>query len=376
MRIPRFEMERFQSQWENVVELNISESGVTPLTIRELMAGAGDANGLLDVKLGYPQSNGTEELRANVAAFYPGATLENVLVTTGTAEANFMITWWLVELGAEVVVMMPNYMQVAGAVRGFGGAIKPLWLREELRWAPDMEELRRLVTPKTKLIAVCNPNNPTGAVLTEKQMDEICAIAAKAGAWILADEVYRGAELSGGLTPTFWGRYERVLCTAGLSKAFGLPGLRIGWVVGPRDCVESLWGYKDYTTIGITMLSDRLAAMALEPARRDRILERTRGILRQNFPLLRDWLARHSDLLRFHPPAAGAIAYVGYNSDLGWKSMELAESLRVKKSVLIVPASQFEMEGYLRIGFGYDQEILRRALARVDEVMFRAVAAD
>lgn len=376
MQIPRFEMERFQSQWENVVELNISESGVTPLTIRELMAGAGDANGLLDLKLGYPQSNGTENLRANVAAFYPGATVENVLVTTGTAEANFVITCALVEPGAEVVLMMPNYMQVAGAARGFGGAIKPLWLREELRWAPDMDELRRLVTPQTKLIAVCNPNNPTGAVLTEKQMDEICAIAAKAGAWILADEVYRGAELSGGLTPTFWGRYERVLCTAGLSKAFGLPGLRIGWVVGPPDFVESLWGYKDYTTIGITMLSDRLATIALEPARRDRIFDRTRGILRQNYPLLRDWLARHSELLRFHPPAAGAIVYIGYKSDLGWKSMDLAESLRVKKSVLIVPASQFEMEGYLRIGFGYDQEILRKALTRVDQLMFRAVAAD
>lgn len=376
MRIPKFEMERWQSRWENVVELNISESGVVPLTVRELMEGSGDAGSLLDTKLGYPQSNGGEKLRGNIAAFYPGASQENVLVTTGTAEANYVVTCALVEPGAEVVMMLPNYMQVAGAVRGFGGDIKPLWLREDLRWAPDMDELRRLVTPKTKLIAICNPNNPTGAVLTEKQMDEICAIAAKAGAWILADEVYRGAELAGDTTPTFWGRYEKVLCTAGLSKAFGLPGLRIGWVVGPADFVENLWGYKDYTTIGISMLSDLLATVALEPARREKIFERTRGILRKNYPVLRDWLDQHADLLRYVPPTAGAIVYVGYNANLGWKSMELAESLRVKKSVLIVPASQFEMEGYLRIGFGYEREILQKALSRVDEVMFRQVAAD
>src|ERR1700682_1764764 len=156
MQIPKFEMERWQSGWENVVELNISESGVVPLTVRELMEGAGDASGLLDTKLGYPQSNGGEELRANIAKFYPGARTENVLVTTGTAEANYVVTCALVEPGADIVVMMPNYMQVAGAARGFGGSVKPLWLREELRWAPDTDELRRLVTPKTRLIAVCN----------------------------------------------------------------------------------------------------------------------------------------------------------------------------------------------------------------------------
>src|SRR5713226_3016814 len=126
MKIPRFEMERWQSTWENVV---------TPLTVRELMADAGDPSRLLDAKLGYPQSNGGEELRANIATFYPRASLENVLVTTGTAEANFVVTCSLVGPGAEVILMMPNYMQVTGAARGFGGAIKPLWLREDLRWA-------------------------------------------------------------------------------------------------------------------------------------------------------------------------------------------------------------------------------------------------
>ncbi len=367
MKIRPFEMERWQSVWENRVELNISESGVEPLTAEELVDSPEELQRLLRLRLAYPQSNGTEELRARIASLYPAAQIENVLVTCGCAEANFLVSWALVEPGDEVVFMQPNYMQVGGLARAFGAVVKPLWLRETLRWAPDLDDLRRLVTAKTRLVAICNPNNPTGAVLGEKAIEEICATAAKVGAYILADEVYRGAEFDGVTTPSFWGRYDRVLCTAGLSKAYGLPGLRTGWIVGPAELVERLWGYHDYTTISPTMLTERLATLALEPNRRTRILERTRRILRQNYPVVENWVASHSELLTHVPPAAGAIAWIGCRA--ACKPAELAEELRVRKSVLIVPGEQFEMEGYLRIGFGYEAGKLQRALARVDELL-------
>ncbi len=383
MKIAPFEMERWQSVWENRVELNISESGVEPMTAAELADDPEALRKLLSIPLGYPQSNGTEEARARIAALYPpqpgtpaGAArpdLSNVLMTCGCAEANYLVLWALVEPGDEVVCMLPNYMQLAGAARAFGATLKPWWLREELRWAPDTEELPRLVTPKTRLVAVCNPNNPTGAVLSEQAIEEICRVAARVGAYILADEVYRGAELDGRMAPSFWGRYERVLCTGGLSKAYGLPGLRTGWVVGPAELVEKLWGYHDYTTIGPSMLSERLATLALEPRRRARILERTRAILRSNYPLVREWVNCNAQALRHVPPAAGAIAWVGYQGNR--KSSEIAETLRVEKSVLLVPGSQFEMEGYLRIGYGSDAEKLRKALRFVDEVMFGGKAS-
>jgi aspartate/methionine/tyrosine aminotransferase len=373
VQIPPFEMERWQSTWENVIELNISESGIKPLSAGELVEDPDQLQRMLSTPLAYPQSNGSEELRGNIATLYPDARADNVLVTTGTAEANFLITWSLVEPGDEVVFMMPNYMQVGGLARGFGANLKPLWLWEELRWAPNTDELRRLVTPRTRLIAVCNPNNPTGAVLTEKAMNEICEAAARAGAYVLADEVYRGAEFEGGISPTFWGRYDRVLCTAGLSKAFGLPGLRTGWMVGPEKFVQKLWGYKDYTTIGATMLSDRLAAYALSPARRDWILQRTRRILREHYPVVRDWVARHRSALRHVPPSAGAIAWIAYSGK--GKSAEMAEELRMRKNVLIVPGSQFEMESYIRVGFGYDVAKLQQALGRMDDMIARVVAA-
>ena len=367
MQIVPFELERWQSVWENRVELNISESGVLPLSFEELVESEEDRRRILGVRLGYPQTNGSEELRANIATLYPGARAENVLVTCGCSEANLLVTWSQVEAGDEVIFMLPNYMQVGGLAQAFGATVKPLWLREELGWAPDLDELRRLVTPRTRLIAVCNPNNPTGAVLSEKAIEEICAVAGKVGAWILADEVYRGAEFDGKLSPSFWARYERVLCTAGLSKAYSLPGLRTGWVASAPEMVERLWGCHDYTSIGPAMLTDRLAALALAPARREQILERTRRILRENYGIVSEWAGRHTDLFTHVPPRAGAIAWIGCRKK--WNTAEFAEELRKRKGVLIVPGEQLGMESYLRIGFGGDSAHLRQALARVDEML-------
>jgi aspartate/methionine/tyrosine aminotransferase len=366
MKIEAFELERWQSVWENRVELNVAESGVEPLSVRELLEGnTTDLEQILDARLGYPQTNGSEELRERIAALYGQASTNNVLVTCGGAEANYLAAWALIERGDEVVFMQPNYMQVAGLAKAFGAEVKPWWLCEKLDWAPDAGELAKLVTSRTKIIAVCNPSNPTGAVLSEQMMNAICAAAAKAGAWILADEVYRGAEFDGQTTPSFWGRYERVLCTAGLSKAYGLPGLRTGWIVAPKEMSQKLWGYHDYTSIAPTMLTDRIASLALEPRRHARLLERTRGILRGNYPLIGAWLRKHEGAFSHIPPRAGAIAWIGFRKK--WNSAEIAEELRAKKSVLLVPGEQFAIPGYLRIGFGENPKKLRTALARFDE---------
>jgi aspartate/methionine/tyrosine aminotransferase len=366
MQIVPFELERWQSVWEHHVELNISESGVEPLSAADLLEDPAVRDRVLAMPLGYPQTNGSEELRGRIAELYPGASAANVLLTCGCSEANYIAVWSLVEPGDELVFMQPNYMQIAGLAQSFGATVKPLWLRENLRWAPDMDELVRLVTPKTKLIAICNPNNPTGAVLSERTMGEICEVAESVGAWVLADEVYRGAEFSGTMTPTFYGRHNCVLCTGGFSKSFAMPGLRTGWVAGPAEVIEKLWGYHDYTTIGPTMITDRLAAIALEPARRARILERTRRIIRENYAIVREWAERHAGLLTHIPPAAGAIAWFGYQGT--GTTAELAEAARTRKNLLIVPGEQLGMPGYLRIGFGGHADKLHQALARLDEL--------
>ncbi|HUU37164.1 MAG TPA: aminotransferase class I/II-fold pyridoxal phosphate-dependent enzyme, partial [Candidatus Desulfaltia sp.] len=223
MKIEQFQMERMQSTWENVVEFNLSESGVHPLTLGQLLSEQ-ELREVLDIGLGYSQTNGTPELREQIVQLYPGANLDQVLVTAGSSEANYLLMWSNLEPGDEVVFMMPNYMQMWGLVRGFGAVLKPFWLKEELGWDPDLDELRELVTARTKLIIVTNPNNPTGAVLSPEAMSAISDNAARVGAWIVADEVYQGAEREGPISPSFWGKSDRAVIVNGLSKAYGLPG--------------------------------------------------------------------------------------------------------------------------------------------------------
>ena len=372
MKLEPFEMERMQSTWENRVAHNLSESGVHPMTVEDVLATPEERAALLREPLVYIQSNGTEELRSAVARLHPGATADSVTVTNGTAEANFIAAWRLVEPGDEVVLILPNYMQLWGIVRAFGATVVPARLREETGWRLDADELHRVVGPRTRLIAVCNPNNPTGAILSEAERKEIVAAAGRHGAWILADEVYRGAERDGKETATLWGAYDRLLVTGGLSKAYGLPGLRIGWVVGPPSTVGELWGRKDYITISPGALSDRLARAALRPDVRARILGRTRGILAANYPVLEEWLARRGDLFRLVPPRAGAIAYLRY----AWRvnSTELVTRLREEQGVLIVPGDHFGMDGFLRVGFGNEPQDLRAGLQRIDAVLDRLPA--
>ena len=372
MRIEPFRMERMQSRHENYVDFNLSESGVHPMRLEELLPDAGQTEALLATELGYCQSNGTEALRESIARFYEGAGPQNVLVTNGGSEANFTTFWSLLEKGDRVAYMLPNYLQTWGLSRAYAAADPFRLVRRRgaagaaARWALDVDGLKRAVGRRTKVILVTNPNNPTGAVLTEEEMDEVVRAARRSGAWIVADEIYRGAEVSGRTTPTFWGRYERVLITSGLSKAFGLPGLRIGWVVGPPATVERIWSYRDYTTIAIGMLSERLARAVMEPARRDAVLARTRAIIGRNLPVVEGWIRGHADILDYTPPQAGAIVFMRY--DLPIASIPLAERLRLEKSVLIVPGDQLGTPKHLRIGFGSDAQYMLRGLERISSL--------
>ena len=372
MRIDLFRMERTQCLYENEVEFNLSESGVLPMTVGEIAGGETEWRALQDLRMKYPASRGSEMLRDRIARFYGDATSENVMVTNGGSEANYVVFWGLLEKGDRAAVMIPNYLQSWGLARAYGGHADPFRLLErsengQRRWALDVPGLEKAVTRKTKIILVTNPNNPTGAVLDEDEMNAVVRAARRVGAWIVSDEVYRGAEVDGGTSPTFWGRYDKVLVTAGLSKAFGLPGLRTGWIVGPAKTLEHLCRYHDYLTLTPTCLSDRLAEIVMEPARREAILARTRGLIRKNLPVLERWIGGHGDTLTYIRPVAGAISLVGYRLPIG--SEALFTRLRVEQSVLITPGSHFGVGRYIRIGYGYDADLLGLGLERIGAML-------
>jgi aspartate/methionine/tyrosine aminotransferase len=366
MKIEPFEMERIQSLWENVVRYNLAESGVHPVSLEELIGDDKEVRSLLQTELGYSQTNGTRELRQTIASTYEGATEDNIIVVNGTSEANFVSTWILVEPGDEVVMMLPNYMQIWGVARSFGAEIRPFHLIEANQWRPDLTRFHANLSSKTKLIVVSNPNNPTGSVLTADEMDTIVEGARTTGAWLLADEVYRGAERAGGaVTSSFWGKYEKLVITSGLSKAYGMPGLRVGWIVSSPEFVEQAWGYHDYVTIGPSALGDCLARVALRPENRKRLLNRTREILSTNHKILRRWVDRNENLFSLVDPTAGAISCVHYNLDID--SIEFVDGLRERKGVLLLPGEHFLMNKYLRINYGGIRQDFQTALALIED---------
>jgi aspartate/methionine/tyrosine aminotransferase len=264
--------------------------------------------------------------------------------------------------------MVPNYLQTWGIARGLGCQVHswPLLPDEERgRWRLDLKTLEGLLTPRTRLLWICNPNNPTGATFTAEELDGLAALAERHGTWILSDEVYRGGELGCEETASMWGRYPRTLVTAGLSKAYGLPGLRIGWVLGPPETVAELWAARDYTTIAPGALSDHLARLAL--ARRPELLERTRRVLQENYSIVRSWLESHGEFFSHIPPRAGAMLFMRYHHTIN--STALADRLREEKSVLVVPGDHYGMDGYLRLGYGTRQELLAEGLERISSVL-------
>jgi aspartate/methionine/tyrosine aminotransferase len=363
MSFQSFELEHYQSLYEHSVEYNLADSSVKCVTLREWLADD-EIEQLLGTSLAYPEVNGTASLRAAIATLYPGATAENVLVTVGASEANALTCATLLEPGDAVIVVSPGYRQVWGLAKNAGCRVTELPLRPEDGWRLDLDELGSLAERlRPKLIALANPNNPTGSVLSREEMQRIVEVCERTGAWLHADEVYCGTELEGGETPSFWGSYPRLVCTNSLSKAYGLAGLRIGWGVADPELIQALWRRHEYAVIAASAPSMKLAGFALQPHTRASLLERQRGLARGGRRVLTGWIAQQDGLFSWTPTPATSICFVRYHLEL--PSMQVAEHIRQRESVLIAPGSTLGAEHHLRITIGYEPEKVRAALERI-----------
>jgi aspartate/methionine/tyrosine aminotransferase len=361
-----FHLEQWQSEYEQDVEFNLADSGVHPVVVKELLD-RGLTDRLGEVPIHYPPVNGTPKLRRKIADLY-STTPSNVLVTVGASEANAVVLHTLLESGDQVVVMEPSYRQVWGIARNIGCNVIPFHLNPQKQWQVDLDELESVVSARTKLIGITNPNNPTGKILRESEIDRIIRIAEKHGTWILADEVYRGTErLTDVETPTFFGRYDKVVAVNSLSKAFGLSGLRIGWIVAPSKTTNDIWRRHEYATISAGALDMFFAEIALGEPTRTQLIARTRTFIREGYARLEDWIKDHSHLLSVIPPESTALAFVRYNLDM--PSVAVADALRQRGGVLVAPGECFGIENHLRITHGLQGEHLRAALNRIGKVL-------
>ena len=362
MNFEIFELERNQSLFENEVDYNLSESGVHPLKLSEILT-RDEQDELLNTNLFYGYTTGTPQLRQRVADMYGSSiTIKNVLITSGSAEANFLAVMTQLEPGDEIVYMVPNYLQIYHLARSFGIKVINLPIRQDLGWQWDLDELRSVITPKTKMIAVCNPNNPTGALMSDDVMDGVIEIAQEADCWLLSDEVYRGAELDGVECRSFAGATDKTIVNAGLSKAYSLPGLRLGWSVGSEEYINRAWSFHDFTVINVAYLSDWVASRILEYDRRKKILNRTKDHLNHNLNMLCDW-AEHVPALTITRPKAAAITFAKMNIPMS--SEEFVFTLRDNYSVLLTAGKWHGMEGFVRFGYGTPADYVQSGLDRI-----------
>lgn len=364
MKIEEFKLERTLSRFQNEVHYDLSASGIYPMFISEIL----DEEEMMEIyrnlQLRYVHTAGTMHFREAVSTFYDGMDPSNVFITNGASESLFMVAWQMVEPGDEVAFMVPNFMAIAQIVEANGARVRYFNLDPSKGWSLDIESLKKAVTPKTKLICVCNPNNPTGTILDDGQMKEIVDIADSVGAYIVSDEVYRGTERSGEVCTSFWGLYDKVIVVGGLSKAFALPGLRVGWIAGPREMIDQAWSYHDFLTVTIGTFSDHLGTRALQPEMREKIFQRNRRIATQNMSIFSEWVKSHEGVLSFTPPQAGCFAFPDFS--LPVNSWDLVMDMVHNNSVFVVPGSCFGIENHLRMNFGVERNYLIQGLERID----------
>lgn len=368
MKVATFALERWMSRWETEVEFDIAESGVYPLTTRDVLtllpehARADALDALLDLRLGYTEARGTQALRETIATVYDNTTADDILVTTGAIEANYLIFNTLLNAGDHVVAVYPAYQQLYAVAEAIGCEVSRWELRPENDFRYDLAELKRLIRPDTRMIVVNTPHNPTGAMLSSEELDEIYALAGSVGAWLLCDEAYRWLDLPGQppMAPPIRNKGGHGISVGTMSKPFGLPGLRIGWIAGPAEVAAACWSSRDYVSLSPARLSDALAMIAIQ--HRDAIVIRNQAIAAENLATANEWFAAHADLVSWTPPRAGLLALLKYNLEV--PSQELSDRLAGEYSVMLAPGSAFGFEGYLRIGIGQRPDLFREGLYR------------
>jgi aspartate/methionine/tyrosine aminotransferase len=329
---------------------------------------------LLDLRLGYSEARGTLALRTELAGTYDGVSPDDILITTGAIEANFLLFTTLLQPGDHVVAVYPAYQQLYSVAKAIGCEVSPWTISQaDHRFAFGIAELERLVRPNTRMIVVNTPHNPTGAILSQQDLERIYAIAEAAGAVVLCDEAYRWLDLPEGprLAAPMRNLGPAAISVGTVSKPFGLPGLRIGWIAATEAIVRACWSTRDYTSLSPAGISDYLATVALR--HRDVLIARNYAIVDENLRVADRWFAEQADLAAWDRPRGGLLALVRYSP--GMPSSQLADMLAADYSVMLAPGSAFGYEGHLRIGIGQRPDIFAEGLRRT-ATCFRKIAAE
>ena len=368
MKIKPFAVEEWMNAWEVGAKYNIAETCVDSISMNELFELTGEdktefLNRLCARRLSYGDIEGLPEFRKGVCGLYKTLNIENIVPTHGASGANHHVFYSLISPGDRVVSIMPTYQQLYSIPESYGADVQILHLSKENNYLPDLEKLRRLVTPETKMICINNPNNPTGALMSEQMLREIVEIARSADAWILCDEVYRHLSQEDDWCPSIVDLYEKGISVSSMSKVFSLAGLRLGWIAThDMSVVKSCLSHRDYNLVSCGVFDEMLAAAALK--HRDKLLERSRKIVRENLQILDNWVSSEPHV-SYVKPKAGTTALVYYDLDI--PSYEFCEEMYKKTGAFVTPGDCFEVPHSMRIGYAYGKQDLIDGLKAISE---------
>lgn len=362
MHIKPFGIEMWMNEFEDHCKYNLAETCVKSMTIGELLEISGKnikfTEELSSMKLTYGEITGSKQLRKNIASLYKNQTTENVMVTHGAIGANSLIYNTLISKGDKVVSVLPTYQQHYSIPESLGAELSILKLKPEHKFLPDINELKQLIKPDTKLIALTNPNNPTGSLMDEALLLEIVDIARTCDAYIICDEVYRGTNQN---DPEYGTSivdiYDKGISTGSMSKTYSLAGLRLGWITASPDILKDVFIHRDYNTISVGVIDDYFASIALE--NRKKIALRNTTITRNNLEILDNWV-KNERFFSYVKPKAGTTALLKYEFNI--PSREFCIQILKNTGVLFAPGSAMDMEGWVRIGYANDSKILTQGL--------------
>ncbi|MFC6903865.1 aminotransferase class I/II-fold pyridoxal phosphate-dependent enzyme [Halalkalicoccus tibetensis] len=351
MEIAPFELERWFDEYEHDAEVMLAESGIRSLPAERFDTDPGE--------LGYViPTDGDPDFRAEVGERY-GRGAEEVCFTCGTQEANYLVFRSLLDAGDHAVVVTPTYQALSAVPESICEVS-----RVELSppdWELDVDSVAEAIRPETELLVLNNPNNPTGKYHSEETVRALCDLAAENDAYLLCDEVYR--LLAEDPLPPVASMGEHGISTTSLTKAYGLAGLRFGWIAGPEEVVEGAVGWKDYTTISPSVFGQHVARQAMGE-QEDEVLAENRELAREHHDRVAGWIDEYG--LSWHDPV-GVNGFVtvpeGFDS-----GREFCRAV-VEEGVVLAPGEFFGFEGYFRIGFGLPTEALEEGLERVGRVI-------
>ncbi len=370
MYIKPFKVEEWMNAYETGAKYNIAETCVDSVSLNELLEIAGKSpeefwQQFGSRRLTYGFIEGNPEFKQGICKLYKTLKPEEIVTTHGAAGANHHVFYSLVEPGDEVVSIMPTYQQLYSIPESYGANLKLVHLKNENGYLPDLEELRGLVTPKTKLICINNPNNPTGALMSKELLMEIVEIARGVGAYILCDEVYRHLTQEDVWCESIVDLYEKGISVSSMSKVFSLAGLRLGWIAThDMDLIKNFLSHRDYNLVSCGMFDEAVAGIAL--ANSEKILERNRKIVRDNLAILDEWVEKEPHV-HYTKPQAGTTALVYYDLDI--PSYEFCKEMYDKTGAFVTPGDCFEQPHSMRIGYACETKELEEGLKAVSKFL-------